>query len=153
MITPLDIAKSQIGLAEATGNNDGLPCERFAGGRSEPWCAHFIAWCFRSAGVSIPGDIPPTKENANPLASVEFMERVFKEHEWFYRQPKVGDIIFFKNRGASDAGGGRHCGIVSGVDRETVTTIEGNLGNSVKQVCHRLDSPRISGYGRISNKE
>lgn len=145
----LDIARKQIGVAEDTGKNDGEPVKRYAGGRQEPWCAHFVVWLYRNAGLSIPGDVIPMQERANPLASVSFMEQVFKDHEWHYMEPMPGDIVFFKTRGASDAGPGRHCGIVEMVDTKNFSTIEGNLGNAVRRKTHSRNNPQITGFGRM----
>jgi hypothetical protein len=145
----LQIARNQIGVKEDTGNNDGEPVKRYAGGRSEPWCAHFVAWVLRNAGLKIPDDVIPTEKQANPLASVSHMEKIFKDHEWFYRQPMPGDIVFFASRGQSDVGRGRHCGIVEMVDSKTFSTIEGNLSNAVRRKTHSLDNPQVTGFGRL----
>lgn len=145
----LDIARKQLGVKEETGNNDGEPSRRYAGGRKEPWCAHFVAWLYRNVNSGIPGDIIPTEKQHNPLASVTFMEQVFKDHDWHYREPKPGDVVFFATRGQSDAGRGRHCGIVEMVDSKHFSTIEGNLSNSVRRVTHSLDSLRVTGFGRM----
>jgi hypothetical protein len=142
------LANQYVGLKETTGNNDG-PIEIFTGGRKEPWCAHFSVHLYRSVGLAIPGDVVPDVKTGNPLASVSFLERVFKEHDWFYREPKPGDIIFFFTRGLSDSGPGRHCGIVESVSKDLVYTIEGNLSNKVGKMTYKLDNPRISGYGRL----
>lgn len=149
----LQIARNQIGVKEETGNNDGEPVKRYAGNRSEPWCAHFVAWCYRNVGLKIPDDKIPSESQHNPLASVSHLERIFKEHEWFYRSPEPGDIVFFQTRGQSDKGPGRHCGIVEMVDNKLglVSTIEGNLSNAVRRKTHKLGSPDITGYGRMSD--
>ena len=141
----LDIARSQIGVREATGNNDGVPSERYAGGRREPWCADFVSWSFRQAGRPLPG-------NQRSLAGVQYMEDQMKHAgAWFprgSRQPQPGDVIFFANRGGSDGGTGRHVGIVERVENGRVYTVEGNASNSVKRNSYPLDLARISGYGR-----
>jgi hypothetical protein len=149
----LKVISDEVGIKELTGKNDGVPSERYMGGRQEPWCAHFIAWAFRQIDLPLPGDVEPTKKRANPLASVAFMERVFKEAEWFYMEPKPGDVIFFTNRGLSDRGPGRHCGIVEHVDpvARRLVSIEGNVSNMVKRVTHSFASVRVSGYGRNPN--
>lgn len=145
----LDVARKQIGVKEDTGNNDGEPTKRYAGGRQEPWCAHFVAWIFRNVGLKIPDDKIPTETQHNPLASVTHMERMFIEHEWVYMAPKPGDVVFFKSRGQSDLGPGRHCGIVEMVDSKTFSTIEGNLSNAVRRKTHSIDSPQVSCFGRM----
>ncbi|MBL0320570.1 MAG: CHAP domain-containing protein [Alphaproteobacteria bacterium] len=145
----LKIASDQVGIKEQTGHNDGQSVFVFTGGRSEAWCAHFVVWCYRTAGKPIPGDVVPSVKKANPLASVSFLESIFKDHEWHYREPKVGDVVFFKTRGASDRGPGRHTGIVERVEGTVIHTIEGNLSDSVRRTKHKLDDPRITGFGRM----
>ena len=145
----IKLASEQVGIKEETGHNDGPSLFKITGGRPEPWCAHFVAWLFRTSNKPIPDDVTPTKTRANPLASVSYMERIFKDHDWLYREPKVGDVVFFANRGASDRGPGRHVGIVERVEGNEIHTIEGNLSNSVRRTKHKLDSPRITGFGRM----
>ena len=138
----LAAARSQLGVREATGRNDGIPAQRYSNGRREPWCANFVAWSFRQAGKQLPG-------NQRSLASVQYMEDQMKKAGRFHRGvPKPGDIIFFKNRGNSDRGGGRHVGIVERVANGRVYTIEGNSSNAVRRRSYPLNHWRISGYGR-----
>lgn len=160
----IEIAIGEIGVVEATGRNDGIPSERYMGGRREPWCGHFVAWVYRRAGHPLPGD-RPAHEGAggeNPLASVAYLERALQRagrYRWAAEDPAPvplpGDLIFFADRRGSDIGGGavqRHVGIVEDVqDGDTgilIHTIEGNLGNRVSRRVHRGDDPRIVGYGR-----
>lgn len=138
----LQHARSQIGVRERTGRNDGTPATRYSNGRREPWCANFVAWSYRKAGKPLPG-------NQRSLASVQYMEDQMKSAGKFHRgTPKPGDIIFFKNRGGSDRGRGRHVGIVESVKNGRVHTIEGNSGNRVRRRSYPLSAWRISGYGR-----
>lgn len=138
----LQAAKSQIGVREASGNNDGIPSQRFSGGRNQPWCADFVSWSFRQSGHPLPG-------NQRRLASVSYMESQMKQAGKYHQgTPKAGDIIFFQTRGTSDSGPGRHVGIVDRVENGRVYTVEGNSGNSVRERSYPLDSARITGYGR-----
>lgn len=139
----LGAAQSQIGVREATGRNDGVPAQRYSNGRREPWCANFVAWSFRQAGTPLPG-------NQRSLAGVQYMENQMKRNNMFHRgTPQPGDIIFFANRGGSDAGSGRHVGIVERVENGRVHTVEGNSSNSVRRRSYDLNNARISGYGRV----
>ena len=61
-------AKTQIGVREATGNNDGVPSERYSNGQKEPWCANFVSWCFRESGNPLPG-------NQDAIGSCDTMAR------------------------------------------------------------------------------
>lgn len=138
----LDAARSQIGVRERTGRNDGVPAQRYSQGRKEAWCANFVSWAHRKAGKPLPG-------NQRSLASVQYMEDQMKKTGAFHKgTPKPGDIIFFKNRGQSDRGSGRHVGIVERVSGGRVHTIEGNSGNRVRRRSYDLNNARISGYGR-----
>lgn len=143
------IALNEIGVKEEPkGSNTGPRIDLYTGGRAEPYCAHFVSWCFREAGKDLPGDVPPTKKRANPLASVAHMERVFGEHGWLVREPQPGDVVFYANRGLSDRGPGRHVGLVISVDQKSITTVEANWSDAVvKRIVSRLD-PRIVQYGR-----
>jgi hypothetical protein len=141
----LSLASSQVGVREATGNNDGLPAQRYSNGRREPWCANFVAWSFRNSGNPLPG-------NQRRLASVQYMEDQMKANGRFIPSgsapPKPGDVIFFGNRGQSDRGPGRHVGIVEKVENGRVYTVEGNSSNSVRRRSYPLNASRITGYGR-----
>ena len=54
----LKIASSQIGIREATGNNDGPQVEKYlaytGNKKGEPWCASFVSWVFGQAGLAQP---------------------------------------------------------------------------------------------------
>jgi len=145
----VNAAYHQVGFRESPPkSNRGPQVDLYTGGRAEPWCAHFIAWLFRALGDPLPGDVAPTPKRANPLASVSFTERVFSEHGWLVMMPQVGDLIFYKDRGQSDPGRGRHIGLVVAVTGDTVRTVEGNWGDAVVHRTLRRGDPRISGYGR-----
>lgn len=135
----LEAAKSQIGVREASGNNDGLPSQRFAGGRREPWCADFVSWAFRQTGHPLPG-------NQRSLASTKYMENQMRQQGKYFgrgqQTPKPGDIIFFGNPGTC------HVGIVERVANGKVYTVEGNTSNQVARRSYDLNSSRIRGYGR-----
>jgi len=144
-------AQSQLGVVEATGQNDGLPSTRYMGGRREPWCAAFCAWCFRMEGRPLPGDVEPSERVANPLHSVREMHRLLSEAGFAVMAPMAGDIIMFVQRMTSDRGPGHHCGIVEAAPLATVSVIEGNAGNRVRRVTYRragLDA-RVLGYARV----
>lgn len=54
----LAVASSQIGVREATGNNDGPQVEAYLKvtnlPKGNPWCAAFVSWVFRQAGFALP---------------------------------------------------------------------------------------------------
>jgi len=133
-------ARHQVGFAEdPPRSNSGPHVDLYTGGRKEPWCGHFISWLFRVLGQPLPGDIAPSPKQHNPLASIAHMRRVFMEHEWYYREPKPGDVVFYRPT---------HAGIVVGVSNTHIETVEGNWSDRVALREVSRKDPRIAGFGR-----
>ncbi|MBD9026748.1 MAG: CHAP domain-containing protein [Clostridiales bacterium] len=82
--------------------------------QGQPWCACFVTWCFTKAFG---------KDNAQkllkhyPYVYCPTMANLFTLNA----NPKVGDIVIFKHNGTFT-----HTGIVTGVNGDYFTTIEGN---------------------------
>jgi hypothetical protein len=91
--------------------------------------------------------------NRYEMASVAYFEKEMKTRGWEVKDPQMGDIVFFKTRGKSDAGRGRHVGIVVEVCQGSVRTVEGNLGDCVAKASHEISDPRIVCFCRIPKEE
>ena len=143
VVSPIDIARRELaaGVREATGQNDGVPAERYNDGERKPWCASFVRYCFEEAGLRLPG-------NRHRLPSVAYMEEQLETAGARVAEPAPGAIITFRARVGSDAGPGRHVGLVEAVDGLTITTIEGNSGNAVRRRTYRQwrSDPTIAGF-------
>jgi LysM repeat protein len=50
----LRLATAQVGTLES-GNNSGAITRFTAGKTGWPWCARFVSWCYRQAGMPLPG--------------------------------------------------------------------------------------------------
>lgn len=54
----IKIAYSQLGVHEATGNNDGIAVEKYLRscglGKGYPWCAAYVNWVFKEADLNGP---------------------------------------------------------------------------------------------------
>ena len=114
------------------------------------WCDCFVDWCFYKAyGIA----------NAKKLLCGDFNDytvisaQLYKNKNAWYKSPKVGDQIFFKNA----SGGICHTGLVYKVDTLYVYTIEGNTssasgvvanGGAVAKKKYAKTYGRIAGYGR-----
>lgn len=146
----LELARLQIGLKEKTGQNDG-EIEKFTGGRKEPYCAHFIAWLFRTIGSPLPDDKVPSLSQHNPLASVAYLKKVFESREWMVAKPEQGAVVFFSVRGQSDSGSGRHVGLIDAVESDCFYTIEANYSNSVKRVKRYKNDKTLWGFGKVKD--
>lgn len=115
------------------------------------WCAMFVSWCFDKAYG--------TKQAEKLLygsksASCETLRKRFIDKKRYYKNPKVGDLIFFSGTRHS---GANHIGIVTKVSSTKVYTIEGNTssdsgvvdnGGAVNQKSYKRTYAKILGYGR-----
>lgn len=144
----IDLAATQLGIKEETGHNDGIPADRYMRGDELAWCAGFVLWCYDESDDP---DIPEAPSDYWKLRNVDTMEKDLKRRGlWIGPSviPAPNDLIFYRNRGSSDSGSGRHVGIVERVSGGIAYTIEGNLGDEVRRSSEELDSDRITGYGR-----
>lgn len=114
---------------------------------SAAWCAIFVSWCARQAGIS-------TKKIPN-FAGCTTGRRLFqnlgfwKEAEGY--TPKRGDLILFDWDG--DTTLSEHVGIVTGVTETKVSTVEGNSGKTVREKSYNRSSKVILGYASWEEKE
>lgn len=118
------------------GNGDGSVEYGYA------WCAAFVSWCLRQAGVST--------DTVRSFASCTLWVEYFTAKNQFYKRasgyvPKSGDIIFFCQ--PTTARISDHVGIVVFCDGSTVYTVEGNCTNQVKRRSYSINDTYIVGYG------
>ena len=115
------------------------------------WCASFVNWCLRQAGVS---------KNASAGAEISCQRWIAAcSNAGIYKSkssyvPKAGDMIFFRDEGSSVSA--THIGLVLYVDGQTVYTVEGNTsftndyssdGEYVAIKSYPINSNYIVGYG------
>lgn len=146
----LDLARSQLGVHEATGRNDGVPSERYMQGRKEPWCSHFVCFLYRQCGAPIPGDLP--SHQGNPLASVLELAHVYEQRGWLVRKPERGGLLFLLTRGQSDAGPGHHVALIERVTDTTVHCLSGNWAQSVARHAFVRDTLVLPGEDRAKRQ-
>lgn len=108
----ISVAESQLGVREATGNNDGKQVEaylQYVGfKKGAAWCAAFVSWVFNEAGYNQPKtawspDLFPTRLRVKEVVPGLVLGIYF---------PELKRIA--------------HCGIVTGIRSDWVSTIEGN---------------------------
>lgn len=150
------VAKTQVGYHEGNGeselhgrNQNGT--ENFTEygswyGLQSEWCAIFISWCARQAGIPL-GVVGKTGWADAADFGVEY--RAKKDYT-----PVPGDIIVFDREprrtytGAEEPDEfGDHVGIVTEVTSTTVHTVEGNSSNACRANSYSLENPDIKGYG------
>lgn len=104
------------------------------------WCAAFVSWCLRHAGV--PEDVAITEVSCRRMTDWYRERGAFHPRESGYT-PKPGDIIMFHD----GDGVAHHVGLVLGVSRGRVHVIDGNgRENDVSIHVYHHSSRAILGY-------
>lgn len=103
---------------------------------SDNWCACFVSVIQAQVGIK------------NPLyeCSCRIMYNNAKRSKQLVEDPKVNDLIFYdwKADGTID-----HIGIISDINKDILTVIEGNYSNSVKVRYINKKDKQIKGYARV----
>lgn len=107
------------------------------------WCAvSGDAWFYYCFGKKLAQDLLCEPERSAGAGCV-YAAQYFKNAGRWFRDPEIGDKIFF------DYGSGiNHVGIVVAVTATHVVTVEGNSNSMVQQCQYALTSGIIAGYGR-----
>lgn len=116
-------AGSQLGVREATGNNDGPAVEKYLAsvglGKGYAWCMAFVYWCAKQAASKV--GIP------NPLYQTGGVAACWKSAKGTRIKEPVQGCQFF----IIHPNGTGHTGIVTGVFEDgTIHTIEGNTNDA-----------------------
>lgn len=107
-------------------------------GDSYPWCAVFISWCARAAGIS--KDVIPTTAGARATGGFYDWSRAHGQFKYASQYtPQVGDIAIFTYS---------HVGIVVSVSGNTATIVEGNSSQAVSKYSYSANGSdgKIYGY-------
>lgn len=148
----LSIAQGWLGRKEADGshreiidlyNHNRLP-GTYAMSYDDPWCAAFVSAVGMAAGLR--DVILPHVNCDGMIASYKLAGRWIENDAY---TPKAGDIIFYdwQDSGAGDnTGSSDHVGIVTAVNGQMITVIEGNYSDAVKQRYIYVDGRFIRGY-------
>jgi len=100
-----DIYRSQIGVRELTGHNDGKQVEAYLASchlsKGNPWCAAFVTWSYKQAGVKtvVSGYAP----NWFPKQNVVYSRKLKKNTTpgtcdvfgiWFANKKRIAHVGF-----------------------------------------------------------
>lgn len=118
------IAAQEIGVREATGNNDGPRVEEYLAytdlGKGYAWCAAFVSWCYGQAGLAAPRNAwsPALFPNARCYTKEQIQREAVRPADLFgiYSQ-RLGRV--------------NHVGIVRKLEKRYILTVEGNVANRV----------------------
>lgn len=109
---------------------------------SVAWCAYFVSWCSRQAGIPV----SVIKTAAYARAS-EFNVSYYSPSIYI---PQPGDLVFFD--WADTSGEWNHVGIVETVNSDgSITTLEGNSSDKVARNTYKYDgTSEHTSYSSIS---
>lgn len=124
----VDIAVQEIGVQEATGNNDGKRVEEYLAytglGKGHAWCAAFVSWCYGRAGLAVPRNA--WSPALFPLARRYTAQQI---NQGTVRQANLFAIYNSSLQRIN------HVGIVRKKEGNWILTVEGNVDNRV--LCKR----------------
>ncbi|MBE6707907.1 MAG: Cna B-type domain-containing protein [Ruminococcaceae bacterium] len=154
------VARSQLGYTESVLNfevDDGgvrRGITRYGQWYGNPyggWSAMFASFCLSYAGVE---DVP-INGGADAMR-LEWMDAgIYKNADEYSAKP--GDLLFLRKNtadesetaSASDAIYADTVAIITAVEDNTITVIEGDLNDSVEETVYTADDPSIIGYGTV----
>ena len=122
----LRVACGELGVKEQPMNSNRVRYNAWyygkdVSGSAYPWCMAFVQWCYHQAGADLP----------LRTASCGALLRWYQEHDPECIVPLdeglPGDIVIFDFPGGAATD---HTGLLEGVGKETVTTIDGNTGST-----------------------
>ena len=125
----IETAQSQIGVREATGHNDGVQVELYLEvsnlKRGNPWCAAFVAWCFKQCSIAAPiSAYCPDWFKKN----VVYKRGVTKSFaECNVRKGDVFGIYFPELKRIA------HEGLIESIHNDYITTVEGNTNDMLSR--------------------
>ncbi len=162
----IKIAEKEIGYLEKKSNKDLNHKTKNAGRNNYTkynaafgvngcyWCAYFICWLFYTLCGNNKSEAKKMLCGTLSGACETLRQAFIKNKKYYTKNPKAGDLIFFK--GARHAGA-NHIALVIKVTKDRVYTIEGNTstgkgvidnGGGVVKKNYLLTNSNILGYGR-----
>lgn len=131
------IASGEIGVREATGNNDGKRVEEYLLytdlGKGHEWCAAFVSWCYGQAGLPAPRN--PWSPALFPKAKT--YRKGIRDGRLSENDIRPADIFGIYGVSAKRI---NHVGLVREVKGNYLITIEGNSNNRVESRRRHLST-------------
>lgn len=132
-------ARKHLGFHEGSGNKN--PFSKALGRPPEAWCADFVSFCAKKAGLRM-----------NTASAQQVANIIKQQGGWKGRHnPKPGDAVTFRWDGSH--GWADHVGLVEKVfkrgGKTYIQTIEGNSGDRVRRKTYLATSSVINGYGTM----
>ena len=139
----LDLAEANAGTGNWTKYARDLWNAGYYNGNKNgyEWCDVFVDWVFYRAFGKTEAQL--TQYQSGELgAACPYSAGYYKAKNRYDRTPRVGDQVFFQENGQLV-----HTGIVTAVNGNVITTVEGNAGNQVAKRARLVTDSYIDGYG------
>ncbi|WP_043807436.1 CHAP domain-containing protein [Rhodococcus triatomae] len=143
------LTAEQVGVVDLleAEHSEQRPGTFYSEGVEQPWCANFVSWIMREAGMPL----------SNPNSGHWRIPGVYTLQEYYegegrfeaagngYR-PVVGDVVLYDNTSWV----GQHTNVVVAVEGDTATTVGGNeLGRIRVHTVDWADDSAVVGFGRL----
>lgn len=119
-------AANELGVAESGTNHVNRPYNI-----DDAWCASFATWVWKQSGI----DVDWSNKNYVPTVWSDAASKGLADSDMSSARP--GDLVVF--------GGQHHIGVVVARNGNSITTIEGNSGDAVRQHTYNLSSGNFTG--------
>lgn len=162
----IKIAEKEVGYLEKKSNKDLNHKTKNAGKNNYTkysavfgvngcyWCAYFVCWLFYTLCGNNKAEAKKMLCGALSGACETLRQAFVKKKRYYTKNPKVGDLVFFKGTRHS---GANHIALVVKVMKDKFCTIEGNTstdkgvvdnGGGVAEKSYSFTYSNILGYGR-----
>lgn len=120
----------------------------------DKWCAIFVYYCCREAGIFLPIRYPKSSGRFGACGNwqewAKDMDGFYHEADEMNFQPEKGDIVIFEKLLSEFSYD--HIGVVLSCDDNYIQVAEGNLDNkNISGTVHRNRYIHVAGYIRIPN--
>lgn len=119
-------AENELGVAEIGTNHVNRPYNI-----DDAWCASFATWVWKQSGI----DVDWSNKNYVPSVWSDAAGKGLADSNMGSARP--GDLVVFA--------GQHHIGVVVARNGNTITTIEGNSGDAVRQHTYNISSGNFTG--------
>jgi len=118
---------------------------KYSEGTDEPWCADFVSWVYKSAGVPFSNPNSGSWRIPGTYTLRDYLNDSGRLNDGEAYRPKTGDLVLYDNPNSF----GQHVNIVLSVNEEgSITTVGGNEPGGIRVKTHEADEePGFVGYG------
>lgn len=118
----------------------------YAEGIDEAWCADFVSWIMKEAGLPL----------SNPNSGSWRIPGVYTLQEYYQEQgryeavgdytPSVGDVVLYDNTSWA----GQHTNVIVAVEGDEAITVGGNEAGKIRvHTLHYASDSGVVGFGRL----